>query len=223
VGGGDINGVSLTLAAPVDVKAVTRFTNTPPEPPQGMPRAIRGGACIVNLIRPGKSYTSNWGESGESAVKSVQPGRYRVALRCFGTYVRSAVTGTQDLLANPELTIAPALAPAPVEIVATYGGGQMEGVITAPAGGEEQNIQVLLVPAFTGNTGPQIIPAFQGEGNEFRFQTAGLAPGSYTVYAFLNRDDLEYRNPRFLESLSGGTTVLVEDKAQKSVRLTVTR
>jgi hypothetical protein len=46
---------------------------------------------------------------------------------------------------------------------------------------------------------------------EATVQFSNLAPGDYTVYELPRFDDAEYRNPTFLQALSGGTGVRIED------------
>jgi hypothetical protein len=40
------------------------------------------------------------------------------------------------------------------------------------------------------------------------------------VYAFAGRNDLEFRNPKFLQSLTGGVSVQVDDNSEKTITLT---
>jgi hypothetical protein len=232
VDGSDVNGVSLTLAPGVDVRGLTVITNapadapTPDEPLRGLDSAL----CTVRLGpargRSRESYVSEAGGSGEFTVRGVIAGAYRVSLECSGGYARSAMSGAQDLLADSILTIQPGAAPQPIEVVATYGGGTINGEVSAGPSSTLSSVWVLLVPQFAGSTGPVLAGAFRfpGQAGGFRFEVRDLRPGSYAAYAFLNRDDVEFRNPQFLQSLTGGVRVQAEDANKKSITITeVTR
>ena len=52
------------------------------------------------------------------------------------------------------------------------------------------------------------------------FQFSNLTPGDYTIYTFPKFEDVEFRNPAFLGTLSGGTRVHIEDG--KIAELTIT-
>ena len=78
------------------------------------------------------------------------------------------------------------------------------------------------MPQFPGSSGPVLIPGFRRPGSDDAFQFAAdtLAPGVYAAYAFLNSDEIEYRNPQFLRALSGGVAVHVEEGSDQSISIT---
>lgn len=226
VNGIDVNGISLPLLPAADVKGSIRYTNAPPEAPrqfQGLRQGV-GSICRVTLQSPGRRagqlYAAVFGEAGEFTVKQVEPGTYHVAVFCFAGYANSVMSGTQDLLANPLLTVQPG-GVSPIEVVATYGGGTIQGKI-APAASKEQTFQVLVVPQFTGSTGPAVFYGYrpQGDAGDGQFAAQGLAPGVYAIYVFSAGAEIEFRNPQFLQSLHGGTTVQVTADGQAKVNIT---
>jgi hypothetical protein len=224
VGGADLDRLVVTLSSGVDLETLTRFAN------EG-----EGGACGVSL-RPtgGRGGTIHRARSPqrmapqgaaqqpslvESTIAGVPPGPYRVVINCNGAYVHSAAMGSQDLLANPVLTVQPGVQTQPIQVLAVRGGGSVTGTVS---GDNQPTAGVLLVPQFE-STGPVAGEASrdneEGEGLQFEFES--LAPGAYLAYAFPNMDDLEYRNPEFLKTLSGGVSVQVEDGAEKKIALPV--
>jgi protocatechuate 3,4-dioxygenase beta subunit len=228
VGNSDVNGVPLALAPDVDVKVSVLLTNAQMDAPfaGGLSQGRGSGFCEVRLhpvgARSGMTYTaSEDGESGGFAFRGVMPGAYLVSPTCYGCYARSAMSGSQDLLANPVLTIQPGTAPPPIEIVATSGGGTIRGLVSADSSSSPVGACVLLVPQFAGSTGPVLVNAYQfsDQAVGFRFEARNLAPGSYMAYAFSNPDDIEFRNPQFLQSLSGGVLVQVEDGSEKNITI----
>ena len=177
--------------------------------------------CGVQLRTPqGQSYAvpqrfaTRFGLPNAADLSNVLPGRYRVRFYCSGGYVTSAMFGTSDILSNPSIAIEPGVTPPPIEIAMKPGGGTIHGkfaVDAAPAPGA-----ILAVPAFSSSTGPIFQPA-DGEDNEFEIEN--LAPGDYTLYAFSTFDQIEYRSPAFLQKLTGGLTVHVDDGKTSEVTL----
>ena len=224
VQGADASGVNLTLYPAVDIPVITKFTNAAPPPPKvpvSVPDAdfdferMSGAQCGVVLV-PDQSSLSEiplrGNDDGQGSAVRATTGRQRVSFACYGAYIHSAYAGAQDLLANPILTIIPGTQPPPIEILATHGGGTIQGKLdeSAAAGGA----QVLLVPQSAAPSGVvvQTVPANFG-----KFVFSNVAPGTYNLYAFASAD-IEYRNPEFLKTLSGGESVQIDsDDAQKEV------
>jgi uncharacterized protein (DUF2141 family) len=225
--GAEIGGLVVQLSPGVEIRVHNQMTNPPKKTDDGdQSDQMERGGCSVSLHPPGRrvgpSYTGRPSSSPASAggrdevlITGVLPGTYRAAIQCFGSYARSVTFGTQDLLMNPVLTIQPGTAPPLIEIVATHGGGTVNGTVSIENAKKNSPLAILLVPQFTPSTGP--IMSFAGEG-EFEFD--GLAPGSYAAYAFSNMEEVEFRNPAFLQSLTGGLAVQVEDNQEKTITIT---
>ena len=221
VGGTDVNGVNLVLSPAVEVRGTVRWTNseTPRDRSGNVMLERMVNQCEVGLHRGEKSFSSEFEENGEFVIKNVLPANYRVSVTCFDGYANSVAAGRQDLLANPLLRVG-AGAETSIEIVATHGGGKVQATVrTANETSEEDLVQALLVPTSSGNTGPALQPCWRQAQAEYRCDFSKLAPGVYTAYAFLKREDIEFRNPTFLASLTGGVSVQVEENAQKTVNL----
>ena len=224
----NVDGLSLVLNPPVGITGQVRFANAPPPLPQDAPldrapdRAI---FCMTSLHPPpgatGPQYQSQLRDSGELVLENVIPGAYRFAVECYGGYIQSAMSGTQDLLANPILNVQSGEAPPAIDILAAHGGGSIQGTITdVPAG---DSIQVLAVPRLAGSI-PVIGTAFrdrvgQATPASWPFDIGPLAPGTYTVYAFPPGAEIEFRNPRFIETLRGGIVVEVTDQQVSEVTI----
>ena len=73
---------------------------------------------------------------------------------------------------------------------------------------------LLFVPSPDRSTGPQMSPY---DGDEVE---VSLAPGDYAVYAFSDWQSIEFRNPKFLQTLSGGVTVHIEEGKQQEIAIT---
>jgi hypothetical protein len=147
-------------------------------------------------------------------LANVLTGRYDVRFYCSGGYATSAMFGTTDLLSNPTITVQPGAAPPPIEIAMHPGGGTIHGKLklaeTSIPGG------VLAIPVLSSSTGPIFEPA-GGDDHEFDFEN--LAPGDYTLYAFSTFEQIEYRNPAFLQKLTGGAGIHVDDGKTSEITL----
>lgn len=220
VKGANVEGVSLALFPPISVNGVVRLLGPAPEPQKSSSpttefQQLEGppscGVSLrspsrVNLGRPGQA-----GGDGKFSIDHVFPGDYQVTISCTGGYPASALSGNSDLLSNPRITIQPDVGPAPIEIALKPGGGALKGKLAInpkPAQGG-----VLLVPAFSASAGPEL-SAFDlesGSSDDPDFEFSDLAPGDYVIYAFASTESLEFRSPAFLQSLTGGTRVHIED------------
>jgi len=81
--------------------------------------------------------------------------------------------------------------------------------------GLKPTTQILLVPEFSSATEPQISPVTP-DGN---FQFMNLAPGDYSLYAFVKLDDIEYSNPQVLRGYNLGAKVRVTAREHQEVRI----
>ena len=209
VAGADVGDNLIALAPGVPVNGSTHFVAalTP-----GVVAVSGGGqfgaACSVDLREHRRRESEFVGipqADGQFTIPDVFPGEYRVIIRCPGGFPLSASFGDIDLLTNPIITISKA-APPPIEIAFQPGGGSLKARFAGetPSGGA-----VLLAPLFPTFAGPVLMGPMSDLPVEASF--SGLAPGEYSVYGLSKFEDIEFRNTAFLQSLSGGTTVRIED------------
>ncbi|MGO9096384.1 MAG: collagen binding domain-containing protein [Bryobacteraceae bacterium] len=230
VSGGDVNGVSVPLVSSVAVTGLVRVIGALPakskeigedeaEQPEAPP------SCNVSLHPVGRQSSFPWqnfgqmNEGGAFTIPRVFAGEYRVGIDCTGGYVASALSGSLDLLANPQITVQPGIAPSPIEISLNSGGGALHGkleVSDAPRGGA-----VLLAPAFAASTGPVVafLANYPDPKAPPEFEMSHLAPGEYLAYAFSDFRIVEFRKPGFLQALTGGTNVRIEDGKTTEITL----
>src|SRR5262249_20078314 len=140
----------------------------------------------------------------------VLPGAYNAYVRCEAGYAISVLMGARDLLVNPSVVIAPGAVPAQIEIQAKAGGGVLSGELAVDP--VPPNAGVLLVPRFN-STGPVMLPVLK------EFRQFFLPPGDYSVYAFQDWQQVEYRNPAVLQSLAGGIDVRVRDGEEQKISI----
>ncbi len=219
--GSDVTGVTLSLSSGVDVVMTLSGgargkTVRVPNPDGGdyeIPTPDPG--CQASLIstdlRSAQHYRAN--PPANPVFHDVLPGKYRLSLACFGGYIASVTSGATDLLANPIIMIQGGIVPPPIEISLKGGGGVLTLTVTLEH--PPKQVWALVMPQSTG-AGPQVQPA--GGGGELQTVFMNLAPGDYTVYAF-STDEIEFRNPQFLQTLTGGASVKIEDGGQQQLTL----
>ena len=228
VGRTEVSGVALRLVPAVDIRELIRYSNSPAEVPDDVgaagdrePEAMCGADLRSTAVLMGPTYSRVKSKPGEFMLKQVLPGIYRVSVQCFGGYANSVTFGDQDLLANPLVEIRAGAVPPPIETTAAYGGGSIRGTVSVP-GYQDNTLLVIVVPQSTASIGP--IPVFavrrNGQAGPWEFRAANLAPGSYTVYCFPMSPQIEFRNPEFLRTLRGGTSVQVADRSEAQVAIT---
>ncbi len=231
VKGADANGVSIALSPAATVTGTVHLLGVAPDRQANesaeagvLAAIIELDFCVVSLEVPGREpdgrRVSQMQTGHEFSIQNVFPGQYRVGMECPRGHIVSALSGSSDLLSNPEITVQPGVAPPLIEIGLKPGGGEIHGKLEihdAPAA-----TGVLLVPAFGASTGPNVSRAFWDLGSDdvLQFSFSNLAPGDYLAYALSDTQSVEYRNPAFLQALKGGTAVLVEDGKTTEVTLT---
>lgn len=242
----DLENVTVSLLPPVRIEGTMQKTGDPmtvkqmPEFSRAQSAVANGGItagqleeygrqpfeahCSVSLRQPDTlsriSMSGNRVRSDQAndmfPVGDFFPGVYEVTALCSGGYVTGILAGGMDLLAAPAFSIQPGSAPMTIEVHVKTGGGSLTGDL--PADATDAPVGILMVPAFR-STGPQMFPTGYGATavpRENGFVISCLAPGDYTVYAFADWVNVEFRNPAFLQTLTGGVSVHIEDgKAQQ--------
>ena len=213
----DARGVSMVLLPPVTIKVSVHSVGAAAgsEPPEERSSLRPNSDCVVSLherLHPGPTVFALPQDDGQSGSQGVFPGEYRVDIVCPGGYPVSASFGATDLLTEPSVTISSGAAP-PIEIEFKPGGGSLAVKFANPV---PPRAAVLLVPASSASAGPVLRVQLGGGTHQF----AGLAPGDYTVYGLSDDAEAEFRNPAFLQSLSGGTSVHIEDGQTTQITLT---
>lgn len=207
VSGQDLSGLSIVLSPPVTVSGFMRSLGVPADP-------HAPSSCQVSLHQrwqPDSRYMSKPQESGQFIIEGLFPGEYRVTLQCYGGYPRSASFGSADLLADPAITISSNAPPPPIEVEYKPGGGSLRVKF---AGEIPPQGAVLVAPVFSASAGP-VLQAATGT-----VVFTNLAPGDYSVFALSQLADAEYRSPAFLQSLSGGASVHLEDGTTVEIAIT---
>jgi hypothetical protein len=154
---------------------------------------------LRSLENPQQQFWANFrppqqtGESPRYSVENVQPGTYKVEFRPNGDlYVAAARYGSTDLLTE-NLTVSHYGGPDSIDITLRDDGGKVTATITSD--GQKANGSLLVVPDH-GSPFPAQSLTYNGQ-EQVTLQQ--LRPGSYSILAFDNINDLEYENPSTLE------------------------
>jgi hypothetical protein len=217
VGDSDVNGIQVALNPPVDLTWSVRATGKPPEwvsLEMELETSPPSNSCVIQLhpVLTGKfDYQAH-------NISGLFPGSYPIAIHCPGAWVTSASWGTQNLLLDPEIRIQPNTSPPPIQIDSHFGGGTLRANFPGRNLEAVRGSGALLVPKFTGTL--EVIQAAADDDGLVLFTFSNLAPGDYTLYAVAHLDQLEYRNPQVLKSLTGGTSIHIDEGQEKKLDLT---
>jgi hypothetical protein len=212
--------ISLVPAASIPIVVRTEFTK---KSPAGSDYATFQSVNV--RLRPLDAHHQDNGfklsfnsvpKAADSALKArdVTAGKYSLeALPTVDSvYVQSAKCGPTDLL-REELVVPPAGQPPPIEIILRDDGGTVAGNVKGVTGSPAT---LLIVPQFAPMQLPRIVKA-DGHG---AFQSSGLAPGDYRIFAFDSLDDIEYANPKVLDKYAS-RAAQVKISANRTAAVTV--
>ena len=134
-------------------------------------------------------------------------------------YIKSMRFGSADVLEGGLHVTGPSRDQ--LEIVIGANAGRINGTVTSARGGSLAGITVVAVPdAGDRSRSDRYKQVASDESGRFRIQ--GLAPGSYTLFAFEDIEDGAWQDPEVLRSYgSRGTSVRVADGNDENVALTV--
>jgi len=219
VAAADVEGMKLTPVRPFPLSGHLFVdggapSNTPytvflqnPDDPDDIASMIpfAGGSVIARVDR-----------SGDFRWPTVAPGRYMIGVTGGGssdTFVKSVTVGNVN--GDAGFTVN---GPATVDVVMSSKGGVLEGVATnkdQPA----TNTTVVAVPEERFRKVHQRFGEAETDQNG-HFAIHGLAPGTYTVYAWQDLEEGSYFDSDFLKSQEGnGVAVKVEQGMQQRVEL----
>jgi hypothetical protein len=159
------------------------------------------------------------GDPSSFKVGNIVPGKYSVAVSPLrgDRYVQSAKCGTVDLL-REELVVPPGVQLPPIEIVLRDDSAMLTGKVLNVNADYFTNL--LVVPQFAPAQPSQIMNVYGP--NEF--QTPGLAPGDYKIFAFDSLDQVEYASPEVLSHYaSQAATVTLSANGKSNVTVDLIR
>jgi uncharacterized protein (DUF2141 family) len=213
----DVEGIKLTPARPFNVSGTLRFDARVPGDLTHCSVYLRSldDDSTVGIGSVSTAQVDRW---GNFQWNGLLPGTYAVQFNgdnnpdLFVKYVRVGATNNDGSFSIT--------GPASVEVVVSPKGGILEG---AALDGDKasSNATVVVVPEEKYR---KITERFRSTSTDQNghFTIRGLAPGSYTVFAWRDLDDGLYYDAAFLKSQeSNGASVKVEEGSRQKIELKV--
>jgi hypothetical protein len=226
VGNSDVNGVQLTLQAPVAVNGTVRYelASGPPAPPspstnEDQPFQARGPVAInLNPAEPGLGVRGplNWDDNHVAFNwADVEPGRYNLNARVVGiagAYVKSATLRGQDILNQPFSVDGPT---GPIEIVVSDDAGTFQGNVV-DADGHPAAAGVVLKPVagrtLTGRAGDDGVVSMQN-----------VPSGEYSAWAFDDLSQVPWNEDDWMAQHAGAPVRVTVSKSAGAAAVTLKR
>jgi hypothetical protein len=188
---------------------------------------LRRDPDILGMPSAGPSFSPPPSADGSFVLEGVPPGDFRVTLGFPGArpslppdaYVESMRLGTADVLEGGlHLSGQPRDG---LEIVVGANGGSVRGAVVNGGRDPVPNATVVAVPDASDRHRADRYKSVSSDVSG-RFQIQGLAPGSYTLFAWEDIDQGAWQDPDFLRPYeSRGASVRVHDGSDETVQLTV--
>ena len=242
----DVDNVSLVQSSGIGLKGHLTFdrglaTASPALPVKASDFQVQmtREPYLVGAPDGGPRFNPAPTDEGTISLNAVAVGDYRISIRPFGmgpdgeslvtgrqtpsplrnAYVKSVRLGETDVLANG-LHLYGA-AEQSLEIVIGLNGAEVEGVAFENGRDAAANITVVAVPD-GGNRGRADLYKRAATDRQGRFTMAGLAPGDYTFYAWVDLERGAWESPEFMRAFEGrGRFVRLREGKNEPVELSV--
>jgi Carboxypeptidase regulatory-like domain/Polysaccharide lyase family 4, domain II len=211
VGEGDVAALKLSLSEGMDISGHIEFhgsgsvenyavVHATPFYPRRLPVDY---SEIVATMRP----------NGNFVLKNMLPGKYEITVRgAPDTYLAEATVDAKDIL-DRGLIVSDKESP-PLTMAMRSGGSEIAGDIESE--GLERAFTVALIARYGDVEVPTIVRTLDGH-----FHATGLIPGDYTLLAWPESREIEYRNPAVLSDLAiYKLSVSIVDGGRRNVSLT---
>jgi hypothetical protein len=188
---------------------------------------LRRDPDILGMPSAGPSFSPPPSADGSFVLEGVPPGDFRVTLGFPGArpslppdaYVVSMRLGTADVLEGGlHLSGQPRDV---LEIVIGANGGRVSGTVVNGGRDPVPNATVVAVPDAGDRHRTDRYEGVSSDASG-RFHLQGLAPGSYTLFAWEDVDEGSWQDPDFLRPYeTRGASVRVRDGSDENIQLTV--
>jgi protocatechuate 3,4-dioxygenase beta subunit len=213
VGAGDVEGIELTLAPPVDLDGVVRIEGDTSVKPSQVHVSL-----MASPMGGGQAMSNN---DGTFTIRNLAPEVYRPIVNApgGGLFLKSVRCGTADVTeSGVDLTSGGGCE---LAITMSANGGQVEGQVQDDKGQPAQGAMVTLLAVGTRRDDLFKVAGADASGH---FKIAGIAPGSYRLFAWEQGTDFNAvrYDPDYVKPFEGsGQSVQVSDGGKESVSLKV--
>jgi hypothetical protein len=216
-GNTNVDGLELTLAPGQEIAGTIKVEGEG----QVNPAAVRVYLEPKEMTPMGGGGMSSTKPDGSFTIRSVVPDTYRVRVMIPQNqgYLKSVFLGQQEAK-DGEITISPGVSPALAVVVSTA-GAQVSGEVKGDKDIPVQGAVVALVPD-SGKRQQQALFKNATTDQYGRFSLAGIAPGSYKLFAWDAVDFGEWMDPDFLQTWeSKGVTVTLKESSRETADLSL--
>jgi hypothetical protein len=195
VGSADIENLKVPLNKLPDIQVLTSDASV-------------GGSVQLHSTK-GRMFFSTLDQRGESWIRGVEPGAYRVVVFGAGYCFASITAESQDLI-REELVVSPGSSVPAIHFVTGDNCASLKLTVSAKSNctGERCPGTPVVVTSDLKGFEPQMLQVSEGG-----YTLTGLHEGEYRVYAFDDADDLEYANPEALRNFNSQTVDLAAGQA----------
>jgi protocatechuate 3,4-dioxygenase beta subunit len=215
----DVEGIKLVPARPFTLSGHLRFEGQPPKDMTQYTVSLRGTDDVAGgsiYVVPGGVSGTQVDRIGDFRFTDLNPGSYQVQVydrERPDSFLKSVSLGSSNADTSFRLS-----GPASLEVVVSSRGATLEGVALdkdQPAA----NATVVVVPEEKYRKIQERFGVGSTDQNG-HFTIRGLAPGSYTAFAWQDVDDGLYYDADFLKSQeSNGTALKVEEGSRQKIDL----
>ncbi len=216
VGSADLEGIELHLLPPVDIAGQFRIEGKTTARMSRLSLSLEDEGHMVQNIAGGEPK-----DDGSFAVQGLVPGIYQVSVNVPEDLYLKAVRWSDRDVMQSGLDLTQAAGGSGLVVVLSASGGHVDGLVQDDQSAPVERAMVILMPTDAHRKKALLKAALTSHtGN---FQIAGIAPGSYKLYA-IDAADLNQvmYDPDFLKPFaSQAESVEISESSGKSVQLTL--
>ena len=143
----------------------------------------------------------------EQGYGSLPPGQYRLSVFSSRGYGETVSCSGNAIPPGGSLVVPPGSGPVTCDIYVKTGGAVD---VSVELDGQPKSISVLLVPDTESFVAP-----YRGFETGGKWTFRNLAPGEYSLYAFRDLDEIEYRNPEAMRKFKPGAKVTIRANSRE--------
>ena len=214
VGAADLEGIELHLLPPIEIAGQIRIEGKTSAKLSRLNIALEsGGRRTQSMASLGPK------EDGSFVLQGLEPSVYQVSAEApEDLYLKAVRWGDRDVM-QAGLDLTQGAAESRLVVVMSANGGQIDGVVEDDQSAPAVEATVTLVPS--GAAPSRSLFKFASTSPRGHFSMAGIAPGSYKLFAWEDADPNQVMyDPDFLKPFdSQAQSIEISEGSRKSVQL----